>query len=622
MKIKRGVVGIFLLIVCSVTWMEAKEMINDPYQILKNHFDAVGGLEKLKEKNKIYAEGNLRILDANLNGTTKIWAEKPLKMKQEVNLGIVEMISGDNGEFSWSVDANGKILVHRDDETLKEREVRRLMEDYEYFDPQSENFILSCEGTETVNGEECFVLTIRNRIDETERRYYYSTKTFYLVKEVYVGLDREERTLYSDHRSIDGVIVAFREDREMVPLGQRQQIEYTRYEFLSKVDPDIFEPPQDDVVDYTFTNGESAEEIRCEFIENHIYLPVIIKGKERLWVLDSGASVTVIDSGYAAEMGLPFKGPIKAKAMTGVVDLYHVTIPAFSLEGVVFEEQQVMAMNVRKLFKKILGLDVAGILGYDFLSRFVTKIDYANEKISFYTPESFKYNGGGKVIEAFLDEARMFSIPITVDNKYSGKWRLDIGASGEDLHYPFASEYNLLDREGIDAVSFGAAGSQKTKRSQFESISIDGFTIKNPLIDIAYQDDPGSVGDRSHIGNVGNTFLRHFVLFLDYDKQQIILEKGNDYEREFPHSKAGLQLWYGESGNIEVFHVSPHTPAEESGFKKGDIINAVNGIDIAYFDGIISLRKLMREEEGEAYSFTISRDGEILEIPLTLRELY
>jgi outer membrane lipoprotein-sorting protein len=622
MRILSGLIACFLFVVCFTISINAEELMSDPYKILKKHYEATGGIEKLRAQKRIYAEGNFFIVGAELKGTLRRWTEKPLKMRQEVDLGIAKMVAGDNGEFSWSVDANGKILVQKDDKTLKEREVRGLMERYEHLNPESEYFVLSFQGTETIDGEECYVVTIKNDINETILRLYYNTANFYLMKEVSIGLDREEHTVYTDHRSVEGIVVPFCEVLESLPTGQEQRIEYTKYEFNPDIDYTIFEPPREDIVDYAFANGESAEGIKFEFIENHIYLPVVINGRERLWILDSGASVSVIDSAYAAEMGLEFKGPIKGQSASGIVELFYVAIPAFTLQGISFNEQQVMTMNISKLFEKVLGFEIAGILGYDFLSRFVTKIDYANEQVSFYTPGRFEYHGDGKVIDSPLGDDRLFAIPIVVDSEYSGKWHLDIGASGEDFHFEFANTHNLPEKEGIEAVAFGAAGALKTKRAQFKSIAIDGFTIDNPIIGIPYQEGRGSLGGQSIIGNVGNTFLRHFVLFLDYKNQQIILEKGDNYGKAFPRSKTGLQLWHGSSGDIEVFQVSPRTPADESGFQKGDIITAINGIDTAYFDGIIAIRKLFREKEGITYSFTISRGGKTMELPMTLRELY
>ena len=69
-------------------------------------------------------------------------------------------------------------------------------------------------------------------------------------------------------------------------------------------------------------------------------------------------------------------------------------------------------------------------------------------------------------------------------------------------------------------------------------------------------------------------------------------------------------------------HVADGTPAADAGFMRGDIILAINGIKVEYFDGLIALRKLFKEETGTTYVFTIMRQDKIMDLSLTLRDLF
>ncbi|UCG92407.1 MAG: clan AA aspartic protease, partial [candidate division WOR-3 bacterium] len=544
MKFQHSLFMCTLIVLCFVMPTEAQKNVTDPYYVLKMHYEAIGGLGRVKAQKTVYKEGIITIEGTGLQGTLKQWSEKPLRMKQEVDLAVVKIVSGDNGEFNWSIDPNGKIQMKQDENTLKEREVKKLMELHEHLDRNSPHFTLVLRGIEKVNNEDCYVVKITNRINANIQLDYYNTSNFYLIKTVVIKPNEELHTMYSDFRVIDNVVEPFREITEILPIGQKQVIEYTTYAFNTEFQPALFEPPHEDVEDFQFVQGASAENIRCEFIENHIYLPVNINGREELWVLDCGASVSVIDSSYAAELGLEFEGPIKGRGASGPVNFYYVSLPPYTLQGIAFKKQKVMAMNMRNLFQKFLGLDVVGILGYDFLSRFITKINYAHKKVSFYHPDKFEYHGNGKVFDSPLDDDRMFSLPVTVNKTHSGKWRLDIGATGLDFHYPYAKEHNLLGLEGIDAIAAGAASEYKVRLLQFKTIELDGFTIRNPLIGVPYQEGTGCIAEKSLVGNIGNAFLRHFVLYLDYKNQRVIVEKGDNYDHEFPRPKSGLQLWY------------------------------------------------------------------------------
>jgi hypothetical protein len=622
MKFQRSIFASVFVLLGLVSLVRGEQSLSDPYQILEKHFEAIGGLDRLKSVENTYKEGTITIKGAGLEGTFKQWAERPLKLREETDLKVVTSTSGDNGEFRWNVDANGKIQIQRDETTINEREIKRLMAEYEHLDPHSRNFKLTFEGVEDIDGKDCYVVKITNQIDDNVQLNYYAKSNFYQVKTTMIKPHVEEHVFYADFRTIHGTVLPFHETVNILPSDVTIVVKYTKYNLNVEIDPNLFEPPQQDVEDFIFTGGVCTENIPFQFIENHIYLPINIQGKEGIWVLDCGASVNVIDSSYAAEQGLVFEGPIKAQGASGVVNIYYVTLPKYSLGSIQFQKQKVVAMNLRSLFQKALGLDVVGILGYDFLSRFVTKIDYAKETISFYHPDEFEYQGDGEVIDSPLGESHMFSLQVTVDGKYSGKWVLDIGADGNDFHYPYAKDNDLLERQGIDAMAAGAACEFVVKVSAFETMELDGYKISNVLIGVPHEQGTGVFSQKAVVGNIGNSFLRNFVLYFDYKNQRLIFEKGDNFGKDFPMPKSGLQFCYNANNDVEVVFVSPNTPAHEIGFEKGDIIKAINGIDVQFYNGIIALRKLMRQEAGTIFTVDLLRDTRVMKKQLTLRDLY
>jgi S1-C subfamily serine protease len=71
-----------------------------------------------------------------------------------------------------------------------------------------------------------------------------------------------------------------------------------------------------------------------------------------------------------------------------------------------------------------------------------------------------------------------------------------------------------------------------------------------------------------------------------------------------------------------VLYVSPGTPAEEAGFREGDIVVAIDGTGIDQFDGLVALKALLTEEPGTEYVFLVERGEETMEITLVLRDLF
>jgi hypothetical protein len=305
-----------------------------------------------------------------------------------------------------------------------------------------------------------------------------------------------------------------------------------------------------------------------------------------------------------------------------VVDVSFTELPAFGLPGVEFAKQKVAIIDLNWLFSEWMGLEVAGLLGFDFLSRMVTKIDYANELISFYHPDHFEYTGTGVILDAPVSQGNTFNLPVTIDNKYGGLWRLDTGAGGMWFHYPFAEKHGLLDLPGVQGMSAGAGGTGTYRSVQFKTMEFAGWTIQNPIISLPPGKGQGAFGDEELTGNIGSSLLRHFVIYLDYKHERVMVEKGDNFGHAFPRNNSGLQIKKRQDGELEVMFVPKGMPASKAGFRTGDIIRSVNGIDTKYLGGLLSVKEMLREKPGTKYEIEVLRGDKSKVLKLTLKDPY
>lgn len=601
--------------------MYAENHLTDPYEILEHYYNAIGGLEKLKAEKSSYFEGSVVMESSGLHGTIKRWEEHPLRERVELDFAVFKRTSGDNGQFSWVIDPNGKLQIQKDETTIQRRSIKYMKEMYFHMDRNSNIFALIIEDIKKLGTVDCYVIKTINNINKDITLDYYNTSSYLLEKTIRTQPEMETHTVLSDYRNVDGIKRPFRQETEILQLGQKQIMLINKSESNIEIETSLFDPPEQDIKDFQFVNGESSEDIPFQLIEDLIFIPVTIYGKEKLWLIDSGAEMSVIDLDYANEIGLQSLGYSKIKGAGNTAEISIVKIPDYHVPGIKFNEQINATANIHELFHKLIGLDVIGILGYDFLSRFVTKIDYADKSISFYQPEKYEYKGNGKLIDAPL-KGRLFSIEMKVDDKYSGRWILDIGSGGTYFNYPFAYENNMFNISGIDGISFGLGGEFNQRTVCFNAIELAGLIVQKPLITIPLEKGVGTLNRQELIGVVGNTFSRHFVIYLDYKHQQVIFEKGRDFDRRFPVDKSGLQVILSENEEIEVYFVALKTAAEVSGFKKGDIIKSVNNIGIDYFGGINAFRELMQKESGTEYKFLVLRNDKEKELELKLQDLY
>ncbi len=593
--------------------------ITDPYEVLDRYYEVLGGLDRVRAEETIHFEATLSV--AGLEGTVRYWGASPDRSRTDVDLVVFTQTTGDNGEVAWEVGMNGKLRIEQDENALARRDTEVRLQLFEHLDRASAIFTVTLEGTAQVGGADCYIISVTNSNEATELRWYIDTSDFIMRKAIKARPEIQEHTLFSDYRDVDGVLHSFRQDSEVLPIGQKQVMVTTLLETNVDIDPALFDPPADDARDYVFTNGGSSVDVPFQFIERHIFLPVVVDCRESLWVLDSGASASVIDRGYAESLGLELSGEIKGQGAGNTVDVAFATLPPFSISGIEFEEQQIAVIELAGLFKSTSDLEILGILGYDFLSRFVTRVDYANEVLTFHEPSEFEYEGEGAVLDAPLSD-NLFSVEATVDGVHGGRWMLDLGAGGMMFHAPYAKEHDLASREGIYGVGFGAGGRIMHYQSKYETVEFGGHTVEKPHISMAGYDEEagGAFAGHERIGNLGNTLFRHFVLYLDYENQQVIVEKGDDFGAEFPWDRSGLQLWRPDEA-VVVLYVSPGTPADAAGFQEGDTVFSINDIDVDHFGGLLSLRAMLREEAGTEYLFDVERDGKRKELRLVLRDL-
>ncbi|OHB32504.1 MAG: hypothetical protein A2X84_04370 [Desulfuromonadaceae bacterium GWC2_58_13] len=593
------------------------EIMNDPHRIFRDHYQAVGGLERLKQIRTTSSEGRVRY--DGLEGTFKSWSETPLRYRLEENYGIVNEVEGDDGLIRWRRDTNGQVENIRDEQTLKRRRIAALLEQFAHLDPDSPIFDLAFEGHAEVDGQDCYVVRMSNTINNDVTRYFFRVQDLRVIKTIDRQPDIEILTRYDDYRPVDGCAIPFHQESHILPRNKKKEVFLTHYRIDPPVDRSLFAIPPPATGAIRFPAGDRAENIPFRFIENLIYLPVTIGDDTRLWVLDSGASMSVIDADYAASLGLSVQGSIGGFGFGDLFQLAFVRLSPYRVGAMDMPAQTIHA------FKGLSAASYepvrAGILGFDFLSHFVTRIDYARQTVSFYRPEGFAYNGPGVVLDAPL-KYRTFSVPVRIDDFPTARFSLDLGSHRSSFHHPYAQRHNLLGRQGVETVSRGMAGFSFERIVPFTTLTLGGYTLDRPLLTVPPEAGPGSTSVGELAGILGNSLLRHFVLYLDYPKQQVIVEKGANFDRRFAEDKSGMLVGLAESGQPMVSFVAIGTPAAEAGFIAGDRIEAVDGRDAADYGGVVPIRKLLREKAGTRYRFTVRRQEQLLTVPIELRDLF
>ena len=580
----------------------------DPYAIYLKYYQTIGGLNRLKKIRTSYTTGKKTV--DRLNGYFKEWTKTPIRYRTEENYTVITQSSGDNGTHAWSKDFNGKVLVLKDKESQQRRQISMLLNKYDHIKRDSKYFSLSYQGQTEINEKPAHIIKMSNNINKDIIWYYFDIHSFLLVKVIEKQTDIKIHTLYQDYRLTDGnIMIAFRMDSEIRPRNKHESIIINEFHANPQIPDSYFSIPPENHNLIHFKPGSKVEKIPFYLNDNLIYLPIQLNGQEKLWIVDSGASHSLIDEDYAKQLGLVIHPGIKGFGFGGNFELSHVKLPSYGTQDVQIKNQTIYTL--KGLAQRFSSPQAMGILGYDFLSRFVVKIDYANQSIFLYENSHFNYKGNGNIINAPL-KYNTFSLPVTLDKQFYGYWSIDLGAYDASLHYSFAKKHELLQRKGLETLSAGIENAILERTVKFDSLTIGSYKIHPAYINIPVSKGLGTGAIGELAGNLGNSILRHFVIYLDYKNQQVIIEPGKNFNHTFPQNLTGLTIGYSDEEKLPfVAHISPESPAARVNLKIGDDIIVINELPTINIGTLTDIRKFLLSPACNSIQLTIRRNDVI-----------
>jgi hypothetical protein len=285
--------------------------------------------------------------------------------------------------------------------------------------------------------------------------------------------------------------------------------------------------------DMQFTSGQSALKIPFHITDGgHIFLHLRINnGSRPLWFgFDSGAEQTLISSKQAKALGLKLRGEMKA---TGggeeEVDFSLTGNVSFELPGVKFVLKEVGVLPL-EFPSPVAGESVGGLLGYDFISRFVVEVDYAARTINLYDPRKYRYRGNGQTVAVrMLDNNPHVSARVSLPGlaPIQAMFLIDSGADTNIFFYsPFVVKHKLLESSQLttEAQVAGIGGTSKIRIGTATSIQLGRTVIENPVVHFS-QAVKGDSASTVSAGFIGGKLLRQFkVVIFDQTRSRIILE--------------------------------------------------------------------------------------------------
>ena len=601
--------------------------------IVDRYVEVSGGAAALAAQHALRLKGRMNTME--FKGSFEQWCEAPSRYLQRVSLGPLRFREGFDGHVGWRTDLNSKQVTILDGHDLE-----RLRGDA-YF--ENEMWARDDQGDGTVvhgasafrDGQDYCSIDVTPPVG-SPRRLWFSVKTGLLVRVVLHGDDERWDHWLSEYRTLAGrrraTLATTQEEAHRItfdahedPDGERVMLDSAWV--AASLDSSLFAAPVEPQVPFRWLKTNGVARVPFRYGTRHVWIRASINGAPPAdFLLDTGCSTTAIDLDYAEQIGIVRQGRFVVQGMGGLSEAAFARVASIRVgdggDGVSLRDFKVGIIDFGSGHEWIMWRKMAGLIGYDFLSRFVVEIDYDRQIVTFRDPSTFTYAGKGRA----LDMQLMSGVPIvhaTVGDSCSGDFLVDVGNYGFDLHGSLVRRCQVVQavgrRKQVQVVSGGIGDNFVSWLCRLDSLSLGPFGLREPIAGFSLS-QRGMVGSQEYAGNIGNSVLERFTVTFDYERRKLYLEPGVKFAQRDRYSRCGA-LFVRLKHMVVPAGIVHGSPADEAGLKPDDEITLINGRPALSYTPEELDRLFINGPIGSTQTLTVVRDGKTLKLELTLQDV-
>ena len=595
-------------------------------ELLDNWAEAVGGRALLSRTKTIHATGRMQM--AGLDGTFEEWITSTGLYHCNIELaGIFNLTIVRTPEKSWIRDQNGKVSERAGrDAADQTRDV--FLATWSHLIPGRMPGGVEYLGMDPETGSHQLRILPRGG---TELTVWINPETNLPMHWQSPAQSGDTLTTFLENwHDVEGINIPVKTVQSTGTPESEVITEIEEIHFNESPPSDTFTRPQEKAEDIHFTGDHEARDIPLDIDGVHLFLEVHVNGSDPLWfVLDSGAGMTGIDTEVARDLGLDLSGQVEADGVgEGKITTYFVQDVSFELPGVEISGQTVLAAPLRNILEARIGREIDGILGYDFISRFVVEIDYWNQLLHLHNRHEWEYEGTGTLIPIKLSgNVPACDATIHMPDGRSITCNLEIDTGSGDivsLSKPFTEKHDLLstlEKRAETSGGFGIGGVSRDVIGRITGVSLAGLEFTEPVCEFSL-DSRGVGADVSIEGKLGGGIFERGTVILDYERQRMFFEPNPRFGSPFPGEMCGLTITTGGRNDWHTFTVTSvihGSPADNAGIKTGDRIISADGIPASDL-WLRDLSSMFREKD-RTIQLEFIRDNEIMKATLIMKPI-
>ncbi|WP_250622992.1 aspartyl protease family protein [Pinirhizobacter soli] len=532
------------------------------------------------------------------------------------DVGVNQGSAGFDGKQSWMQDEKGLVTVLDAATARRQSATDAYLARNGWFSPASQD-----TATMTYLGESREDGRLFQRVRVTPAHgdpveAWIDANTHLLARLSRRGDDgHTDTTYYADYRPVDGLHLPFSE-RESNGDASYDSTRVTRHvDVLEQAAYTDFVQPESLIRDARIVGGAASAQVPFERYGGLILVQLSIDGHAPMpFILDSGG-LNLLTPDAARELGIQGKGNQAVQGVgTQTQSLQVADVGSYRLGPVQMEQQRFLIIDLPLLLTDRGDRPaIAGLIGYELLRRFTTRIDYGRQQLTFSAAGSLRNSAGAGVLPLSFD-GRTPLVHASV-NGIDGVFMMDTGDSGDlTVFEPFAKAHHItLDGKVGASHSGGVGGIIENRSGHVASFALGERALLDPPATLSAPKS-GVFASELLAGNIGQGVLSRYAITLDYESRRMQLQPGNGWSQPF---EDGPSLGFGlnriSHEQYQVLAVTPSSPARRVGLAAGDIVVALDGVQASRL-GLDELRQSMRHGGSHGLTVTVLRKGKAQEL--------